>query len=102
MKVVLKILAVIIWVILSVLGIAVKTTEKLRNVIAGFLYLIIGVLALMAVLSQQWLELVVFCGMAGVVLAIQFGAATVEALIQVGKSLCKYEFMGSNKMDFEL
>ena len=102
MKVILKILAVIIWVILSVLGIAVKTTEKLGNVIAGILYLIIGVLVLVAVLSQQWLELGVFCGMAGIVFVIQFGAATVEALIEEGKSLCKYEFMGSNKMDCEL
>lgn len=102
MKVILKILAVFIWVILSVLGIAVKATEKLGNVVAGILYLIIGILAFMAVLSQQWLELGVFCGMAGVVLAIQFGASTVEALIEVGKCLCKYEFTGSNKMDCEL
>ena len=102
MKVILKILAVFIWVILSVLGIAVKATEKLGNVVAGILYLIIGILAFMAVLSQQWLELGVFCGMAGVVFVIQFGAATVEALIEVGKCLCKYEFTGSNKMDCEL
>ena len=66
-----------------------KTTEKLGNVVAGFLYLIIGVLVLMAVLSQQWLEFGVFCWMAVVVFAIQLGAATVEALIEVGKILCR-------------
>ncbi len=87
MKVILKILAVLIWVILSMLGIAVKTTEKLGNVVAGFLYLIIGVLVLMAVLSQQWLEFVVFCGMAAFIFVIQLGAATAEALIEVGEIL---------------
>lgn len=89
MKVVLKILAIIIWVILSVLGIAVKTTEKIGNIVAGFVYVILMVFALMAVISQQWVSLGIFGVCAAIVFGLQFTAATIEALLEVGKDLCK-------------
>ena len=102
MKVILKIFAVVIFMILSVLGLGVKVTEKIGNKVAGLLYVLIGILVLMALCTQQWLEVGVFSGAALVVFGLQFGAAFVEAVIELLNDLCKCKFMGSNKSASEL
>jgi len=88
MKVIFKIIAVVLWMILSLLELVVRAIEKVGNIIAGFIYVILIVFALMAIISQQWVSLGIFGVCAFIVLGIQFGASMIEALIEVARSFC--------------
>lgn len=89
MKLIGKLLAVIGTIILSGLCMGVKILENLGARLAGFILTILGVLALMAVISSNWFAFAVFGVLAIGVVTVLFGVATLEAIIEMGKDTLK-------------
>lgn len=84
-----KLLAVIGIIILLGLCLGVKVLENLGARFAGFILTILGVLALMAVISSDWFALTVFGVLAVCVVAVLFGTATFEVIIELGRDAMK-------------
>lgn len=79
-----KFLAVIGIIVLSGLCLGVKVLENVGARVAGIILMILGILALMAIVSNNWFALTVFGVLAVGVVAILFGAATLEAIMEIG------------------
>lgn len=84
-----KLLAVFVIIILSGLCLGVKVLENVGSKIAGFIITILGILSLMAVISSNWFALTVFGVLAVGVVAVLFGAATLEVVIELGRDAMK-------------
>ena len=84
-----KLLAVIGIIILSGLCLGVKVLENVGARIAGVTITILGILAIMAVVSSNWFALTVFGVLALVIMAGLFGAATLEVLMEMGRDIMK-------------
>lgn len=80
-----KLLAVIGIIILSGLCLGVKVIENVGARVAGVAITILGILAIMAVVSSNWFALTVFGVLALVIIAVLFGAATLEVLVELGR-----------------
>lgn len=89
MKIFGKLLAIIGIIILSGLGLGVRVLENIGTRIAGVVLTILGVFALMAVISSNWFALTVFCMLALCIVSILFGAATLEVIIELGRDAMK-------------
>ena len=79
-----KLLAAIGIIVLSGLCLGVKVLENVGTRVAGIILVLLGILALMAIVSNNWFALTVFGVLAVGVVAILFGAATLEALMEIG------------------
>lgn len=79
-----KLLAVVAVIVLSGLCLGVKVLENVGARIAGIILVLLGILALMAIVSTNWFALTVFGVLAVGVIAILFGAATLEAIMEIG------------------
>lgn len=79
-----KLLAVVGIIVLSGLCLGVKVLENVGARVAGVILVLLGILAFMAVVSTNWLALTVFGVLAVGVVAILFGAATLEAIMEIG------------------
>ena len=79
-----KLLAVIGIIVLSGLCLGVKVLENVGARVAGIILMILGILAFMAIVSTNWFALTVFGVLAVGVVAILFGAATLEAFMEIG------------------
>ena len=79
-----KLLAVLGIIVLSGLCLGVKVLENVGARIAGIILVLLGILALMAIVSTNWFALTVFGVLAVGVIAILFGAATLEAIMEIG------------------
>ena len=79
-----KFLAVIGIIVLSGLCLGVKVLENVGARVAGIILMILGILAFMAIVSTNWFALTVFGVLAVGVVAILFGAATLEAIMEIG------------------
>ena len=79
-----KLLAVVGIIVLSGLCLGVKVLENVGARIAGIILVLLGILALMAVISTNWFALTVFGVLAVGVIVILFGAATLEAIMEIG------------------
>ena len=79
-----KLLAVVGIIVLSGLRLGVKVLENVGARVAGVILVFLGILALMAVVSTNWFALTVFGVLAVGVVAILFGAATFEAIMEIG------------------
>ena len=79
-----KLLAVVGIIVLSGLCLGVKVFENVGARIAGIILVLLGILALMAIVSTNWFALTVFCVLAVGVIVILFGAATLEAIMEIG------------------
>ena len=79
-----KLLAVIGIIVLSGLCLGVKVLENVGARVAGIILMILGILAFMAIVSTNWFALTVFGVLAVGVVAILFGAATLEAIMEIG------------------
>ena len=79
-----KLLAVVGIIVLSGLCLGVKVIENVGARVAGLILMILGILALMAIVSSNWFALTVFGVLAVGVVAILFGAATLEAIMEIG------------------
>ena len=84
-----KSLAVIGIIILSGLCLGTKVLENVGARVAGFILTILGVLALMSVVSSNWFAFTVFGVLAIGVVTVLFGVATLEAIIEIGKDTLK-------------
>lgn len=84
-----KLLAVICIVVLSGLCLGAKVLENVGARVAGFILTILGVLALMAVISSNWFALTIFGVLALGVVVVLFGVATLEAMIEIGRDALK-------------
>lgn len=84
-----KLLAVIGIIILSGLCLGVKVVENVGARIAGVAITILGILAIMAVVSSNWFALTVFGFSIIVIIAALFGAATLEVIIELGRDNMK-------------
>jgi len=84
-----KLLAVIGIIILSGLCLGVKVLENVGARIAGVAITILGILAIMAVVSSNWFALGVFGVLALVIIAGLFGTATLEVLMELGRESMK-------------
>lgn len=89
MKLIGKLLAVIGIIILSGLCLGVKVLENLGARLAGVILTILGVLAIMAVISSNWFAFTVFGVLAVCVVAVLFGTATFEVIIELGRDAMK-------------
>lgn len=89
MKLLGKLLVVICIIALSGLCLGAKVLENVGARVAGFILMILGVLALMAVISSNWFALTVFVVLAIGVVMVLFGVATLEAIIEIGKDTLK-------------
>ena len=90
MKLLGKLLVAICIIVLSGLCLGAKVLENVGARVVGFILMILGVLALMAVISSNWFALTVFGVIAIGVVATLFGVATLEAIIEIGKDTLKY------------
>lgn len=79
-----KFLTVIGIILLSGLCLGVKVLENVGARVAGIILVFLGILALMAIVSSNWFALTVFGVLAVGVIAILFGAATLEAIMEIG------------------
>ena len=79
-----KLLAVVGIIVLSGLCLGVKVLENVGARIAGIILVLLGILALMAIVSTNWFALTVFGVLAVGVIVILFGAATLEAIMEIG------------------
>ena len=79
-----KLLAVVGIIVLSGLCLGVKVIENVGARVAGLILVLLGILALMAVVCTNWFALTVFGVLAVGVVAILFGAATLEAIMEIG------------------
>lgn len=84
-----KLLAVIGIIILSGLCLGVNVIENVGARIAGVAITILGILAIMAIVSSNWFALIVFGVMALVIMASLFAAATLEVLMEIGRDIMK-------------
>lgn len=84
-----KLLAVIGIIILSGLCLGVKVIENVGARIAGVAITILGILAIMAVVSSNWFALTVFVILAIVMIAGLFGTATLEVIMVLGRAKIK-------------
>ena len=78
-----KFLAVIGIIMLSGLCLGVKVLENVGTRVAGIMLVLLGILALMAIVSTNWFALTVFGVLAVGIVAILFGAATLEAIMEI-------------------
>ena len=84
-----KLLVVICIIVLSGLCLGAKVLENVGARVAGLVLTILGVLALMAVVSSNWFAFTVFGVLAIGVVTVLFGVATLEAIIEIGKDTLK-------------
>lgn len=75
--------------LLSGLCLGAKVLENVGARVAGFILTILGVLALMAVISSNWFALTIFGVLALGVVAVLFGTATLEVFFGLGRDALK-------------
>lgn len=84
-----KLLAVVGIIVLSGLCLGVKVLENVGARIAGLVLVILGILALMTIVTTNWFALAVIAVLAIGVIAVLFGAATLEVVFEFGKDVMK-------------
>ncbi len=84
MKVISKILAGLGVVVLSVLSFILNVLLKLYTKAAALVYLVLAVVFVIVLVTQQWSGLLVLGILVVATLVVAFGAATVIAMIDVG------------------
>ncbi len=84
-----KILATIGIIVFSALLLAIKVIENIGAHVAGLALVLLGILALMAIISTNWFALTVFVVLAVGVVGLLFGAATLEVIFETGRDAIK-------------
>lgn len=84
-----KILATIGIIAFSCLLLVVKVLENIGAHVAGLALAVLGLLALMAIISSNWFALIVFVVLAIVVVGVLFGAVTIEVIFETGRDAMK-------------
>ena len=84
MNIVKKIVTFPIIMILSILSRLIDLIIKAECWIAGVGFLLLAILAILAIIKQQWLQVGVFAGLAGAGVIILFLSANIQVWIENG------------------
>ena len=84
-----KLLAIIGIICFSVLSLGLRVVENVGGRLAGVAIIILVILALMAICIQNWFAVAVFGVLIMCILAVLFGTATLEVLMDIGSLNCK-------------
>lgn len=87
-----KLLALVGIIVLSGLCLGVKVLENVGARVAGLVLVILGILALMTIVTTNWFALAVIAVLAIGVIAVLFGVATLEAVFELGRDAMKASF----------
>ena len=84
MKIVKKIVTFPIIIVLIILSRLIDLIIKAECWVAGVGFLLLAILVILAVIKQQWLQVGVFAGMAGVGAVMLFLSASIQIWIENG------------------
>ena len=84
MKIVKKIVTFPIVIVLSVLRCLIDLIIKAECWVAGVGFLLLAILAILAVIKQQWIQVGVFAGLAGIGILLLFLSANIQVWIEKG------------------
>ena len=84
MKVVKKIVIFPIIIVLSILSRLIDLIIKAECWVAGVGFLLLAILAILAIIKQQWLQVGIFAGLAGLGMVILFLSANIKVWIEGG------------------
>ena len=84
MKIVKKIVIFPIIIVLSILSRLIDLLIKAECWVAGVGILLLAILAILAVIKHQWLQVGVFAGLAGLGIVILFLSANIQVWIETG------------------
>ena len=82
MKIVKMVVTFPIIIVLSILSRLIDLIIKAECWVAGVGFLLLAILAILAGIRQQWLQVGVFAGLAGLGLVILFLSANIQVLIE--------------------
>lgn len=84
MKIVKKIVVYPIIIVLSILSRLINLIIKAECWVAGVGFLLLAILAILAIIKHQWLQVGIFAGMAGVGAIFLFLSANIQVLLECG------------------
>ncbi len=84
MKIVKKIVTFPIIIVLSILSRLIDLIIKAECWVAGVGFLLLAILAILAVIKQQWIQVGVFAGLAGIGILLLFLSANIQVWIETG------------------
>ena len=84
MKIVKKIVTFPIIIVLSILRCLINLIIKAECWVAGVGFLLLAILAILAVIKQQWIQVGVFAGLAGIGILLLFLSANIQVWIETG------------------
>lgn len=82
MNIVKKIIVFPIIIVLSILSRLINLIIKAECWVAGVGFLLLAILAILAIMKKQWLQLGIFAGMAGVGAIFLFLSANIQILLE--------------------
>ena len=82
MRIVKKIVIIPIILVLSILSRLINLIIKAECWVAGVGFLLLAILAILAIIKHQWLQVGIFAGMAGVGAIFLFLSANIQILLE--------------------
>ena len=82
MRIVKKIIILLIIIVLSILSRLINLIIKAECWVAGVGFLLLAILAILAIIKHQWLQVGIFAGMAGVGAIFLFLSANIQILLE--------------------
>ena len=82
MRIIVRLLAVILTAILSVIVFALDQDAKFYSVVAGWFYILLDLCAVITIIEQNGIGLAILGGMFGVTTAILIGSAVITGFIE--------------------
>ena len=82
MRIVKKIVIFLFIIVLSILSRLIDLIIKAECWVAGVGYLLLAILAILAIMKQQWLQVGIFAGMAGVGATFLLLSANIQVLLE--------------------
>ena len=89
MRIVKKIVIIPIIIVLSILSRLINLIIKAECWVAGVGFLLLAILAILAIIKHQWLQVGIFAGMAGVGAIFLFLSANIQVLLEDGLETLK-------------
>ncbi len=84
MRIVKKIVIFLFIIVLSILSRLVDLIIKAECWVAGVGFILLAILAILAIIKHQWLQVGIFAGMAGVGAIVLFLSANIQVLLEDG------------------
>ena len=84
MRIIKKIVTFPIIIVLSILSRLIDLIVKVECWVAGVGFLLLAILAILAIIKRQWLQVGIFAGLAGAGVVILFLSANIQVWIEDG------------------